>query len=205
MPFETSDILLDSIADSLAEPGYIVLSPAIPGDLTDALYGRAISIKSPEWKNAGIGSGRMHRVDDVVRTDSVHWLDADNPVDAAFLAWMENLRQGLNRRLFLGLLDYESHFAIYAKGDYYKKHVDAFVGRKNRVLTTVLYLNPQWSPEDGGELLIYPPQGDHAIETVLPTYGKLVVFLSERFPHEVVAANRPRYSIAGWFRVNMNC
>jgi len=29
-----------------------------------------------------------------------------------------------------------------------------------------------------------------------------VVFESERFPHEVLAAESERYSIAGWFRMN---
>jgi SM-20-related protein len=29
-----------------------------------------------------------------------------------------------------------------------------------------------------------------------------VVFESERFPHEVLAAQSIRYSIAGWFRTN---
>jgi SM-20-related protein len=37
---------------------------------------------------------------------------------------------------------------------------------------------------------------------LLPTYGTLVVFLSDEFPHEVLKAHRDRYSIAGWFRVN---
>lgn len=31
----------------------------------------------------------------------------------------------------------------------------------------------------------------------------MVVFLSEKFPHEVLKANRKRYSIAGWFRVDV--
>jgi len=32
--------------------------------------------------------------------------------------------------------------------------------------------------------------------------NRLVIFLSEEFPHEVLPANTHRYSIAGWFRVN---
>jgi SM-20-related protein len=40
------------------------------------------------------------------------------------------------------------------------------------------------------------------IEKVVPQMGTLVVFLSERFPHEVLPAHADRYSIAGWFRVN---
>jgi len=37
---------------------------------------------------------------------------------------------------------------------------------------------------------------------VSPKGGRLVLFLSEEFPHEVLPANQERYSIAGWFRVN---
>jgi SM-20-related protein len=114
---------------------------------------------------------------------------------------MEMLRVGINRRLFLGLFDYECHFARYAPGSFYKKHVDAFRGRSNRVLSTVFYLNPQWGSADGGELLIY--SGDGQVEaSVKPTMGTLVVFLSETVPHEVLPAARLRHSIAGWFRVN---
>ena len=35
---------------------------------------------------------------------------------------------------------------------------------------------------------------------VLPRGGTLVVFLSDRFPHEVLPARRERLSLAGWFR-----
>ena len=37
---------------------------------------------------------------------------------------------------------------------------------------------------------------------VTPSFGTIVVFLSEEFPHEVLPAKRDRYSIAGWFRLN---
>jgi len=120
---------------------------------------------------------------------------------------MEGLRLGLNRRLFMGLFDYESHFAHYPIGAFYKKHRDAFAGQSgnrqpNRVLSTVLYLNSAWQPHEGGELLIYAEDGEAIIETVVPVYGRLVIFLSEKFPHEVLPATRERKSIAGWFRVN---
>ncbi|WP_255856521.1 2OG-Fe(II) oxygenase [Marinobacterium rhizophilum] len=40
------------------------------------------------------------------------------------------------------------------------------------------------------------------MERVEPCYGTLVVFLSDRFPHEVLPARRQRLSLAGWYRVN---
>ena len=50
--------------------------------------------------------------------------------------------------------------------------------------------------------MIYAEDGESELEQVRPEYGKLVIFLSEVFPHEVRPAQRERYSIAGWFRVN---
>ncbi|HZW25973.1 MAG TPA: 2OG-Fe(II) oxygenase [Gallionella sp.] len=39
-------------------------------------------------------------------------------------------------------------------------------------------------------------------ETVNPTFGTMIIFLSESFPHEVLVAHANRRSIAGWFRVS---
>jgi SM-20-related protein len=136
-----------------------------------------------------------------VRTDAIRWLGPDDPAEAAYLAWMERLRLGLNRRLFIGLFEYEAHFAVYDTGAYYRKHLDAFQGESNRVLTTVFYLNPQWRHEDGGELLVYGLD-DGLLESVMPAFGTLAIFLSTRHPHEVAETRRKRYSIAGWFRIN---
>ena len=114
---------------------------------------------------------------------------------------MEQLRVEFNRSLFMGLFDYECHLAHYPNGAFYKKHLDAFKGRSNRVLTTVFYLNPEWREEDGGQLVIYGAQGE-VLETVLPQQGRLVVFLSDRFVHEVLPSKRDRFSVTGWFRIN---
>ena len=63
-----------------------------------------------------------------------------------------------------------------------------------------LYLNPRWQAADGGGLLIEVGKGGRETLAVAPDCGTLVVFLSEDFAHEVLAAKRDRYSIAGWFR-----
>ena len=117
------------------------------------------------------------------------------------------MRLGINRRLFMGVCDYECHFAHYNIGAFYKKHVDAFsankkTGQSNRVISTVLYLNETWQQENGGELVIYGEDGEQVVEKILPEFGKFIIFLSEKFPHEVLPATRARKSIAGWFRVN---
>jgi len=115
---------------------------------------------------------------------------------------MEYFREGMNLRLFLGLFDYECHYAYYDAGAFYKKHVDAFRGSNTRILSTVLYLNPDWTPDDGGELVMYTPDGQSVIDTIAPRFDRLVVFLSEEFPHEVLPTKVSRYSLTGWFRKN---
>ncbi len=196
------DVLLDSIADALEQRGYVSLPALLPPTLAEALFSRCLGLDGEDLRRAGIGREQDFQLNRFVRTDRIRWLQRSEPVEAEYLRWMEQLRLGLNRRLFLGLFDYECHFARYGRGDYYKRHVDAFRGGSNRVLSTVLYLNPGWSTADGGELLLYEGDSCEPLERLLPLFGSAVIFLSERFPHEVLPAGRERHSIAGWFRVN---
>ncbi len=192
------------IAQAIERQGYAIVDGAIPAQIVDALFVQLASMSRDVLDRAGIGRNDDHQLNRFVRTDETRWLEPNEPSSRAFLDWVEQLRLGINRHLYLGLFDYEAHFARYAPGAYYKRHLDAFGGvERNRVLSTVLYLNPAWKPADGGEMLIYAPgEGGSVVETVAPVYGRLAVFLSERFPHEVLTTHATRYSIAGWFRVN---
>lgn len=108
----------------------------------------------------------------------------------------------LNRRLFLGLFSFESHYAHYCSGDFYKRHYDAFKGETSRKVSVIVYLNRQWLARDGGELVLYSNNNDKVGLKVPPSFATVVVFMSSEFPHEVLRANRDRYSIAGWFSPN---
>lgn len=191
-------MLFDAIAQDLAAQGYSVHTKALPPELAERLRQQALAT---EFSKAGVGRKLDHALNTNVRSDEICWINADSEVGADWLNWAEALKTHLNQRLFLGLFSFESHFAHYAEGDFYKKHVDAFRGETNRVLSLVVYLNADWQPDDGGDLVIYAEQGEE-LRRVSPELGTVVVFLSEEFPHEVLPAQRDRYSIAGWFRVN---
>src|SRR3546814_4253154 len=93
-----------------------------------------------------------------------------------YLGLMDSLREAINRGLFLGLEDFESHFALYPPGAFYLKHVDRFRDDDRRIVSAVLYLNDAWLPAHGGQLRMYLDDGvEH---DVVPTGGCLVVFLS---------------------------
>jgi len=192
---------LVSLLEQLATRGYGVVRELVPTELVDSLFVELKSLSETEFKRAGVGRQQDFQLNRFVRSDHICWLNGETPASRAFLAWIETLRQALNRRLLLGLFDYECHYARYPKGAFYKTHRDAFKGQANRVLSTVLYLNPQWGPADGGELELFDDSGEQRLASIAPEYGKLVVFLSEEFPHQVLAAQRERYSIAGWFRL----
>lgn len=195
--------VFEQIAQAIERRGYAVVDGALPPALTDALFVQVCNLPETALTPAGIGREEERQLNRFVRGDETLWLEPEQPVAGDLLRWMEALRLGVNRRLFLGLFDYEAHYARYAPGAFYRRHLDAFAGGgTNRVLSTVLYLNPNWGPGDGGEMLLFDEDEAQVLERVQPLYGRLVVFLSERFPHEVLPTRRTRHSVAGWFRIN---
>ncbi len=192
---------IPEIAEQLAHRGYIVLEKPLDDTLLNQLLARCKDNGQSRFQAAHIGRGADKKQIASIRGDVISWLTDTHGTDAAYLALMEKLRLGLNEKLFLGLFDCEFHYAIYRKGTGYAKHSDVLSGKKNRVLSTVLYLNEDWQTGDGGELVLYDPAGA-VLSTVSPRFGTMVIFLSESFPHEVLVSQRIRRSIAGWFRVS---
>lgn len=192
---------IQEIAGQLAHSGYIILENPLEGTLLNQLLARCMDDGCSRFQAARIGRGAGKKQIASIRGDVISWLTDTHSTDATYLALMEKLRLGLNENLFLGLFDYECHYAIYREGTGYAKHSDVLSGKKNRVLSTVLYLNEDWQTGNGGELILYDLAGA-VLKTVSPKFGTMVIFLSESFPHEVLISQRIRRSIAGWFRVS---
>lgn len=195
-----SESLLNQIADALAGPGFIILDQPLPASLINGLIDN-LHAQQAEFKPAGVGRQESYQRNQDIRGDTVQWLESGDSAVTEFLLWMDKMRLGINQRLFLGLFDYECHYAVYAPGTFYQKHRDAFRGNPGRKLSTVLYLNPEWDLVDGGELVLYDEAGEEQLVCLAPECGKLMLFLSENFPHEVLPATQLRRSIAGWFRI----
>jgi len=191
---------IDLIVRQLRSCGFVVVEDALAPALRRRLdTGCADTVAFP-FAAGGMGRGEDRTHDALVRGDVVRWLDDAKDADHSYLCVMEALRVAINEQLFLGLLDYEAHYAIYPTGARYERHLDALVGERNRLLSTVVYLNGEWTAADGGELVLYRASDGSVLGRVLPRPGAMVLFLSEDFPHEVLAATKPRRSIAGWFR-----
>ena len=203
------ETLIDDIAQALTKHGFMQLQPFLPEKLADQLMQEAKHLASIAFTPAGIGRNNSQQINSQVRTDSTLWLNGNSAPQHGYLDWMEQLRIGLNRRLFMGLFDFECHFSHYSKGDFYQRHLDAFKGDikqapSTRILSTVFYLNSEWGKNDGGELLLYADEQVSPLLIVPPLFNGCVIFLSDTFPHEVLTSRCDRYSIAGWYRVNGN-
>jgi SM-20-related protein len=148
---------------------------------------------------ARIGRGASERFAPEVRGDFIAWLsEPELDAEQKLLRQLDDLRIALNRDLMTGLEDFQGHFALYPSGAAYARHVDRLAGTDVRAISIVLYLNENWVDGDGGVLRIYTGSG--ASEDVLPLGARLVAFLSERFEHEVLPAQRERLSFTGWYR-----
>lgn len=194
-------LLNDALFDALYAQGYAVVPDFLPSDLREALYEEALQLYHADTMHqATIGQGLNNQVATDIRGDFIHWLDGGTPAQQAFLERMHAYQAQLNRTFYLGINNYEAHFALYPKGRYYKRHWDNFRGRGNRIVTTVLYLNPEWKPEWGGQLRLYTPDEQTILEDIVPQPGLLATFISSEVPHEVLPTRHPRVSIAGWMR-----
>jgi len=200
MPIPFDHPLLLRIVDDLSARGWSQQNIFLPESLTVALAAECRRRAAEgDLVPAAVGRGPTQEVREKIRGDHIQWLEAgeDEACDQ-YLELMDSIRQALNRDLFLGLEDYESHFAMYPPGAFYRRHVDRFRDDDRRMVSAVIYLNDNWLPEHGGQLRMFLKDGVEY--DVQPTGGCLVVFLSGEMPHEVLPATRERLSLTGWFR-----
>jgi SM-20-related protein len=190
--------LIDTICEQLYHPGWGLFTQAIPRPLCHALRQQLLDDwQAGAFHAATIGKQGDHRQS--IRGDHICWL-SDQPTTPPLIAWQqftEDLRQALNQRLWLNLQQMESMFARYPAGAHYARHLDRFHDDDSRTVTLILYLNPAWQASDGGELQLYLP--DRRL-SIAPEEGSLVAFLSGDYEHEVLAAQRERLSLTGWYR-----
>lgn len=156
-----------------------------------------------QFQSAGIGNQQV-TVETAVRGDEIMWLDeaTATPEETAFLQRIGQFVQYVNQTCYLGLRDYEFHYALYPIGKYYKRHLDRFRSDSRRKLSVVCYLNADWQDADGGQLTLYLPEtdGSERFVPVTPVGGRLVCFDSGQLEHEVMPATRERLSVTGWLK-----
>ena len=177
------------IADNFLSPE---LAARLKENLT-ALYGQQ------QLHAAGTSNEAIAVQNKMVRSDKIYWLDRkhNNQSENAFFDLMDNFVTHLNASCYTGITGYEFHYTLYEEGSFYVKHKDQFRNNDSRQYSMIMYLNENWKAADGGELCIYPGDGEQRIS---PENGKGVFFKSSELAHEVLRTNKPRMSVTGWLK-----
>ena len=193
--------IANQISTDIERDGYSISRDLFSESILDTLSIYAASgVGKGKYKSAGIGSGSQYQILEHIRGDQIWWLDREggSVIEKVFLQF-DRLKDDLNKSLYLGLFEFECHLAQYKSGSAYERHYDRLLNSKRRKLTVTLYLNKDWSRNDGGNLRLYLNSGLDQFFDIVPRFGTLVVFLSEFFAHEVLTCNRDRHSLTGWF------
>jgi len=186
------------IATALTNAGWCVVSDFLSAVQTQTLADECRALRDAQRLTpARVGALRTATP---LRGDSTHWFQADalSASQQVFTDRLDALRLMLNRELMLGLIECESHYAVYPPGAGYTRHLDRLRDSDARVVSAVFYLNQAWRVADGGALRLYLADGSS--RDIFPHAGTLLLFLSAQFEHEVLPATRERMSIACWMR-----
>ena len=196
---------LETLINDLCEKSYAICENFLP---TDTIFALADDAKQ-HYLNGDLTAAKTGKINKTlnqeIRGDATLWLEENdsNASIQAYFSKMHTLKKAINEALFMNLHALETHLAIYPVGSTYQKHLDQFAHTENRrQISSILYLNEDWQAGDGGELRLYLEDKTHL--DILPTGGKLVLFLSAKFWHEVLPAKRDRISLTGWFRTREN-
>jgi SM-20-related protein len=202
MPSHNLQNSISTIIEHIAQQGYAVIEHFISPEEALSMANQAKALQSTGGMHkASTGVAKVEN--SILRGDFIHWIEADqaSSAETVYLRAMAELQQAINQTFFLGLFELESHFAIYPLGAGYQKHLDQFIGKEERKISCILYLNNNWNSEDGGALRMYLDKKDETkFIDITPQSGTLVVFLSSDFLHEVLPAKRERMSVTSWFR-----
>jgi SM-20-related protein len=195
----------ERIASEVYEKSYAIVDDFISEELrVSLLKEQSELLEAGKFRMAAVGKGEKKQVRTEIRNDQVLWIDADhlNKYEKQYWSKVDEVRQAINQRCYLGLKSFEAHFARYPIGSFYIRHLDQFQQVLYRKVTVIIYLNDSWSQEDEGMLRMYLPHedGSEEILDIQPKGGRLVVFLSGEIPHEVMPTKKERISITGWLR-----
>ena len=152
------------------------------------------------YEEAEIGIHLRKTKEKSIRNGSLKWIEdwGDSSSLKYLQSFFNEIMLSTSEYFRLSLKRFESQFAYYEEGGFYKRHLDQHRNTRHRHLSCCLYLN---SSEQGGELILYKKGSQTEIARVIkPLAGPLVFFISADIFHEVVSVRSERFSVSTWFR-----
>lgn len=198
----------------LASDGYVIIPNFLPEDLQEALRQDIQSLRrGGKFKIAKIGQDSTNNLNTDIRVAETCFLgankltDVPNPSRSNLYTIFDQLLQDLPQPLDPNLSEFL--YAYYPTGGFYRRHRDALPGSAStlRKFSLLLYLNKDWNESNGGKLRLHMDSGgDFLPEGEEPNFcdvdphgGTLVLFESDKLPHEVLDTQAERMAIVGWY------
>jgi SM-20-related protein len=181
----------DATLDEFVSTGFMVLDNCFCKDYLLALQTESGCL---DYELAHLTAGE--RISEI-RGDRIRWIDERCPAGMVYLSAIGELAGFFNQTLYAGIRHWEAHYAHYPTGFGYQWHSDNPMGRDERVISAVFYLNEDWQAADGGEVLLIDKKNN--LQTRAPKANRLLVFDSN-LRHQVNITHRNRFSIATWMR-----
>jgi len=193
-----------AMAEGLADVGYYSTTDFLPGNVVSAMRDQSVGLRrggrfEQSWSEK-IVAGASVRFDKegvyACEPDGQDYYDAPD-----LLTYMSVLLQALppalngealTASMELSTQSFNAKLAVTSPGgSKYPLHIDNPQGVSvgdTRKLTCILYLNPDYQEDDGGELRIFLEEEDGTMGTVdlTPEGGRLLLFWSDEIPHEVL-------------------
>lgn len=188
----------ESWMDELALNDFVIIDDFLsPDHLKILLLFFEEKLREDEFSKAAIGATGNELIINEVRGDYTYWLERDVDKELApIFELLEGTKDKINQLCYLSLSDFEFHLAHYPMGSFYKKHLDQFNHRNNRMISMIIYLNENWQKGDGGELRVYPKNTKEI--DISPIMNRCILFKSDTLLHEVLKTNVGRKSLTGW-------
>lgn len=198
----------------LTSSGYVIIDNFLPGDLQEALRKDVSNLRqNSKFKVAKIGQDSTNALNTEIRVAETCFvgptklLDCPNEDRSTLYTILDQIRQDLPQPLDTTLSEFL--YAYYPSGGFYRRHRDAIPGSASilRKYSLLLYLNKDWTDQAGGKLRLHkdsggdflPPGEDPKFQDVDPLGGTLVLFESDKLPHEVLDTQAERIAIVGWY------
>lgn len=196
-----SRIFSTKTIDALLDQGWMSFDQLVDQNFCQKLI--EVASRKEDQKDffkAGIGRAMDYKIDPRIRIADISWIENWNQSKEleTYQSFLSEFMIYLNNNFFLSCKRFESQFAYYPNGGYYKKHIDQLKENRHRQISTILYLN---TPRQGGELVIYNRDNSAKMDkTIKPVRGQFVCFFSAHIFHQVLECKSDRYSLTSWLR-----
>lgn len=206
--------LSPSNLQELTSKGYVIIENFLNDDLQEKLRQDVNSLRSKSKFNiAKIGQDSTNELNTDIRVAETCFLgpskltDLPNQDRSTLYTILDYIREDLPQPLDTNLSEFL--YAYYPTGGFYRRHRDAIPGSASilRKYSLLLYLNKDWKEEKGGKLRLHMDSGGDFLpageepnfQDVDPCGGTLVLFESDKLPHEVLDTQAERVAVVGWY------